>query len=271
MSPRALFLILAAGWVGALAPTARANDSALSYGGSPRPLDSHPTVSMKSELIKMVVGERVVTVDCRFVFENHGGTCKVRMGFPDQGRGAADPDEEGPKNPPTGTFNSFKSWVGGQPVKTTVARAAHSGNFWHVKTVTFPGHGTLEVRDIYTVDVGNSVGFEVPCSVQWTSYLLHTGASWHGNIGRSEIVVEFRRKGVKSPIAARAILKERPHPNFVDHANDPRAVYYNGPCRPTTDGMTMRFVRTNWRPTERDDIRLVFEVRRLKMPPSPGR
>jgi hypothetical protein len=218
---------------------------------------------MKSEVIRMEVGEQLVTVDCRFVFENHGPACKVRMGFPDQGRGADDPEEEGPQNPPKGTFNSFQSWVAGKPAKTMVDHAAHSGNFWHIKTVTFPAHQTLDIRDRYTVDVGNSVGFRVPCSVQWTSYLLHTGSSWHGNIGRSEILVTFKRKGVKAPISAREIRDRRPDPNYVNNANNPRLVFYHGPSKPTTNGKTLRFVRTNWRPTQKDDIHLVFEIHRL--------
>jgi hypothetical protein len=257
-------IILVAALVVGPVAAARANDTALQYGGTPRPLSGHPTVSMKSELIRMEVGERVATVDCRFVFDNQGPECKVRMGFPDQGRGAGDPDEEGQQNPPKGTFNSFRSWVAGKEVKTTVDRAAHSGNFWHIKTVTFPAHKTLEIRDRYTVDVGNTVGFDVPCSVQWTTYLLHTGASWHGNIGRSEVVVTFKRAGVKSPIVAREIRGDRPHPNYVEHGNNPRVVYYHGPCKPVVSGKTLRFVRTSWRPTTNDDIDVVFEIHRLR-------
>ena len=256
-------ILLAAGVL--LLPVAsRANDSALAYGGSPKMLKGHPTVSMKSEHVRIEVGEENSVVDCKFVFVNNGSTCKVRMGFPDSGSGESDPDAEGQVNPPKGTFKSFQSWVAGKPVKTRVIRADTQGDFWHVKTVTFPANRTLVVRDRYVVEVGGSVGFDVPMSVQWTSYVLHTGSSWHGPIGRSVVDVTFKRKGVRTPIRAKRIRDTGPRPNYAENLkSDKRAVYYKGPGRPSVTGKTLRFVRTNWRPAKKDDIHLVFDMRRL--------
>jgi hypothetical protein len=246
---------------------ARANDAALAYGGTPRPLTAHPTVSMQSEYIKLTVGEVDTMVDCRFIFVNHGPACTVRMGFPDQGRGAADPDEEGKRNPPTGTFKTFESWVGGKKVNTTVTRADHPGNFWHEKEVAFPANGTVEVRDRYTVEVGNSVGY-YPVEINETSYILHTGSSWHGNIGRSKIEVLFVRQHVKVPVIARRFDITNGKPSYLKTAgNNKHEVYYRGPCVPTVSGATLTFVRTNWHPTKEDDIDLVFETRRAQTTP----
>src|SRR5207253_2329223 len=62
-----------------------ANDTALTYGGSPRPLNGKTTVAMRSEFVRLEVGEKLVAVDCRFTFENRGSAHKVRVGFPDEG------------------------------------------------------------------------------------------------------------------------------------------------------------------------------------------
>ena len=78
----------------ALGVRASANDGGIHMGGSPGLLHGHPTVTMTGEVIKMTVDDAKVTVDCRFVFTNNGPACTVRMGFPDQGVGADDPDEE---------------------------------------------------------------------------------------------------------------------------------------------------------------------------------
>ena len=244
-----------------------ANDSALMWGGSPRPLNGHQSVSMKSEMIRIEVGEQDTRVDCRFVFENHGPTCRVRMGFPDQGRGAGDPDEDGRRKPVKGTFTAFDSWVGGTKVKTSIERAAHQGNFWHVKTVDFPGYKTLEIRDRYTVGISSSVGYRTPFSTHSTNYILHTGSSWHGNIGESIVEITFHQ-GVQAPIALHKIRTggADTDPNYAtDKSDDRHAVYYSGPSKPTASGKTLRFVRANWKPGPSDDIEVVFDMHQIKV------
>jgi hypothetical protein len=237
----------------------RANDTELTYGGTPRPLNGNTTVAMKSEYVKMVVGDKWVTVDCQFTFENRGPARKVRMGFPDEG-GEPDEGPDGKPLPPQGTFASFESWVNGKPVKTTVIKAADPGDVWHVKTVDFPADSTLRVRDRYTVEVGNSVAY-FPVSVHLARYVLHTGSSWRGPLGRSEIEVVFTRKSVRSPIVTKPMPKiDGRGPAAVTWSDDKRTVYFAGPCPPTVSGKTLRFVRTDWRPTAKDDIFLLFDL-----------
>ena len=236
---------------------AAANDTDISYGGSPRALSGHPTVAMHSEVVKVTVSRKSgVTVDCRFVFVNSGPACRVRMGFPDAGPAAY---EEDPNSKPVGQFTLFKSWVNGRQVSTHVARGGEGEGVWHVKEVAFPAGKTVEVRDLYTAPVGSSVGYD-HFSVAEADYVLHTGASWHGNIGRSEVDVKM------DPALAKAPLKLRPLYPGREHAigrYDRHTIYYRGPCKPVVSGQSLKFVRTNWRPTDDDDIYLVFDIRRL--------
>lgn len=247
-----------------LVSAASANDGGISFGGSPGLLKGHPTVLMRSEVIRMTVGEEVVTVDCRFVFENSGPACTVRMGFPDEGRGADDPDEDEPHNPPTGTFTSFRSYVDGHPVATQLIRAAARSRYWHAKTVVFPAHSRHVVRDVYTVTVGAQIT-PVNSNAHQTSYILHTGASWHGPIGRTEVIVKFDRKRMTGPLAPQRVTagqlrKSRGSPVWGrDWSKQRNRVYYQGPSRPEVDGTTLRFLRSNWRPASKDDIYLVFD------------
>jgi hypothetical protein len=244
---------------------ARANDGGISFGGSPRLLTGHPSVSMQSEIVRMRIGEEKVTVDCTFIFQNQGPACTVRMGFPDQGQGADDPDEEGVHNPPTSAFDTFKSYVNGKPISTKLVRSQQS-IFWHTKTVSFPANSHVVIRDVYTTSVGAHI--EEKGSVHLANYILHTGASWHGPIGRSEVIITFQSKHISAPLRpvpvhyAPEVVRRQYLVNKKIETTDwnkvTGRVYYVGPCAPTAHGNSLRFVRTNWRPTERDDIYLAF-------------
>ena len=83
--------ILRAAALALIVQAARADDGGISFGGSPHLLKGHATVAMKSEVVKMDVHDKVIKVDCRFLFHNSGPACTVRMGFPDEGTGAAEP------------------------------------------------------------------------------------------------------------------------------------------------------------------------------------
>ena len=248
--------------------TASANDGGISMGGSPGLLGSHPSVRMASELIKISVRGNRVRADCRFVFVNSGPACRVRMGFPDRGEGADDPDEESDpekvmKTPPHTTFDSFASWVDGRPVGTRLIRADLPGSYWHAKTVRFPGHSAVHIRDVYTQTLGGgivSAGGGVGSAAQ-VAYVLHTGASWHGAIGRTEVAIELpdpkpsRQLMLRSTAAASISGNGRDLRGRLPSEN---TVIWKGPCTPTVSGSTIRFVRTNWRPVEADDIELTY-------------
>lgn len=133
---------------------ARADDGGITYGGAPRLLAGHPSVSMQSEVVRMKVGRKRVRVTCDFVFHNSGRAGRVRMGFPDRGEGDGDPGRSDPKEAPKGTFLSYASWVDGKGVPTRIVRSSDSSQVWHAKTVSFAAGATRRVRDVYTLEAG---------------------------------------------------------------------------------------------------------------------
>jgi len=247
-------------------PLACADDGGISFGGNPHLMKGHATVSMKNEVVKMDVKDKVIKVDCIFVFHNSGPACTVRMGFPDQGLGAAEPYQGDPV--PTrnlkATFLTYDSWVDGKKVPTKLIPTNDRALYWHTKTVTFKGNSDCTIRDVYTLPPGGQVTNENGL-YQQTYYVLHTGASWHGPIGRAEVIVNFDPAVTKGPIQ----LKEMKslHEDFLGHLKwstlPTGTVIYECKEAPKLDGNTLRFVRTNFVPTKNDDIHLYYAYRQL--------
>ncbi|BDI28662.1 hypothetical protein CCAX7_007130 [Capsulimonas corticalis] len=240
---------------------ARADDGGITFGGSPRLLSGHKTIAMDSEVVTMDVRDQTVTVHCRFVFKNHGPACTVRMGFPDQARGerAFQDDPKKPPNP-NGTFNSFTSKVDGKPAPTSVViDAANNSNVWHAKTVAFGANQTHIVEDDYSTYVGGQIT-DHNSAISQTYYVLHTGSSWNGNIGRAEVIVRFHRKKMPGPLKAIDLRKiGNPEAGDIKLAPyGPNAVVWRGPSTPTIAGTTLRFVRSNFKPQYLDDVILYF-------------
>ena len=246
----------------------QANDGALSYGGTPRLMNGEGTVSMQSEVILMDIGLKEVKVDCRFVFKNHGSARTVRMGFPD----GDDYFRNNSDAKLVSAFSSFQSYIDGKPVKTTLVRGRNKTDktvLYHTKNVAFAKGQTRSVRDVYTVPVGGAMTDQSGYFAT-TFYILHTGSSWRGNIGRSEIIARFRRVKltkpeqdgrkyqIVSPLASSSLSGEE-FQSLKWTRPDREVVVYKGPGRPTVDRNTLRWVRTNWRPTKKDDVSLVFK------------
>lgn len=217
-----------------LAADATANDGRLASGGSPELLKGHPSVTMTSEFITITVNDDGVDVNCNFVFTNHGPACTVRMGFPDRGVGSLDPDEDEDstavlKTPPSTTFDFFRSYVDGHRVKTKLIRGSGEGEYWHTKSVRFAAHGVRRVRDVYSQRVGGGltvIGGRYARSSE-IGYILNTGASWHGSIGRTEIVVKFRTTHPKGTLKAIS-LADADDPGAVYLASQDNAVLWRG-------------------------------------------
>lgn len=251
-------------WSGVVAPPLKANDGGIAYGGTPGLLKAHPSVAMKSEVVRIVVGKSKVKVDCRFVFQNHGAACQVRMGFPDESYGDARGAEQDINEKPRSSFNSFKSSVDGVPVATALVKGKNadgSSMKWQAKNVRFGKHQRRIVRDVYEVELGGQIARQGFYST--AAYTLHTGASWRGNIERSEIIVSFDDtvKGQLVPLALSSLGKADGDTNFKWADYERGTVLYKGPSRPTVSGKTLRFVRTNWQPAAKDDIFLIFNHR----------
>jgi hypothetical protein len=253
--------------LGLVAQNAFANDGGIALGGNPRLLNSHPSVQMTSEHIRLTVEDRQVRVDCDFVFTNHGSGCVVRMGFPDVGIGAHDPDEETEipmAQPPHTTFTSFRSYVDGRLVTTKLIRADTEGHYWHTKSVRFPAHSVVHIRDVYTQRVGGGITEDGKGSAEQVGYIVHTGASWHGPIGHTQIDVTFHCSqihGTPVPVAVTNVARNGDGRALIRPVSSSDTVVWKGPCVPTVQGNTLRFVRTNWRPTTNDDLELTYGYR----------
>ncbi|MEO7717463.1 MAG: hypothetical protein ABIY70_14780 [Capsulimonas sp.] len=246
---------------------ARADDGGITFGGSPRLLSGHQTVAMESEVVTMDIGENAVTTHCRFVFKNHGPACTVRMGFPDRARGAnVIEDETGKAMAPHGTFQSFTSKVDGKPVKTEVLKDAKTpSDVWHAKTVAFGANQTHIVEDDYKTDIGGQMT-DYGSAVHQAYYVLHTGSSWRGNIGRAEVIVRFHRKTMPGPLKALDMRKISGNADGIIklYPYGQNAVAWSGPSTPTVSGTTLRFVRTNFNPQYSDDVILHFGDTKIK-------
>lgn len=255
----------AAGLVLCLATGAFADDADLSFGGAPRMMSGGTSVVMQSEVVRMTVGQNTVDVDCRFVFKNSGPACTIRMGFPDRGRGGSDPMEregESGTSQVAQTFKSFASYVDGRPVDTKVVQdASNKSDLWHIKQVHFGAGQTVRVRDVYRTVVGAQVsGLQnFRGETLSTYYVLNTGASWAGKIGRAEVDVTFKRPQLRNIHLVSYDSIGSPNPYNINwpklRAND---VVWRGPSRPSLDGNTLRFVRTDFKPAYKDDVLLFF-------------
>lgn len=238
------------------APLARANDGSITWGEAPSLTKNHPWVEMRSEVVRLKVGTRQTRVECDFVFVNHGPACTVRMGFPDH----TDDDHE--EQSTVTYFKGFRSFVDGREVKVQSANGPLEDGYrvkWSTKPVRFGARGTLlatrRVRDTYLVETGG----ETRTSVTVASYTLHTGSSWRGPIGRSEIIVSF--PGWRGPFRAVSLQKaySMTKDNDLGVVMKPAGtLLYKGPGKGRVEGQTLRWVRTKWRPGIDDDIQITF-------------
>jgi hypothetical protein len=253
----------------------RANDASLDLSGSPRLMAGHPSVRMQSERIFLRVEKNRVQADCRFTFVNTGPACVVRMGFPDDSyerRASASTDA-----PFKSGFTSFQSYVDGRAVPTRTESAADSptaggdNTLWRVKMVAFGARGkrnsVRRVREVYTVPIGSELTFLSSLA----GYTLHTGSSWKGPIGKSEVEVLFARPLGRRALRALSMADLNPTNRPLTEGDTieriagplkmPGTVVYQGPGRAQVlGGRSLRWVRTNWRPTKKDDIVLHFKM-----------
>ncbi len=250
----------------AFAGSARCDDGGISFGGNPHLLKGHPSIAMQSEVVNMVIGKELIKVDCKFVFHNSGPACVVRMGFPDEGQGAEEPYQGDPV--PTGpglkaTFLSYDSYVDGKKVATKLVPTNDRTLYWHTKNVSFPAKSDRIIRDVYTLKPGGQVTSENGL-YQQTYYVLHTGASWRGPIGKAEIVVNFAPDVQTVPIKLRALSSfsgDLPHLKWSQLPAG--TIVYEGLSEPKVQDRQLRFVKDNFKPTKKDDVHLYYAYRQL--------
>lgn len=234
---------------------AHADNAALTSGGQPKMMDHHPTVRMESEAVKLTVHWDRVDTDCSFVFANDGPACVVNMGFPDFGLLAYSQK----LTEPASMFTKYASYVDGKPVSTKLVLGQGPGEQWQTKKVAFPAHGKRLVREVYSTELGG-VGVRPPIAL--ASYLLHTGASWKGTIGKAVVTVtvapDCDLTGPLDPLYG--TLQQSFREKGMARLRKPNGVIVTGPCQPQVQGLTLTFVKENWRPTKNDDILVGFTM-----------
>lgn len=254
MNHKALFVL---GFT-VVAGMAAANDGWVGNGGSPKLMAPHPTVRMLREKVRIHVAKDKITVEAEFWFRNGGPTTSTNVGFPDE---SSDPDGQP-------VLKNFRSWIDGKPVKTAFRSSENDGD-WHVKRVTFPKGKIVHIRDRYVTNIGvGRLGFKETFA-NYVSYVVHTGSSWKGTIGETDLKVTIdpslpRPRRLMPDKTYDAILKD-PNPTkripaFIRrHRN---TVFYRGIGTPKRNGRELIFNRKDWRPTEEDDLFLTLNPRR---------
>lgn len=177
-----LVLLLIALAVGA----ALGDDSAMSgESGNPQLMKEHPSIQMVRE--DVTINPVTQKVTARFVFHNSGPATTVLMGFPEHDSGDAGFSSNHPRFPE----NKFVSLIDG--VKVQVSPIVRPGEWaidnytvWWTKSVYFAAGQTRIVDDNYS-----GGGGDIATGNKWFNYVLKSGASWNGPIGRAVITCDM--------------------------------------------------------------------------------
>jgi hypothetical protein len=160
------------------------NDSAVvGVSGVIKPMESHPSIVLRSHVVKIKITPEYADVDCTFVLHNTGKATSVLIGFPESGGGDIVVPKMG--------FEYFRSYVDGKRVQVRVQeqrRDVDPGGYfrWYLKRVRFGAGQTRVIRNVYRAPLG-----AISTGHDFFDYILTTGASWKGKIGRSDIIVEL--------------------------------------------------------------------------------
>jgi hypothetical protein len=175
---------------------------------------------MWSEKVDLDVHAKFDRTVATFEFKNSGPACTVRMGFPDFGLWAYDY----PHKKPETIFKTFQSYVDGKPVATKLELGADEREQWRVKDVWFPEDGTVTVEEEYTTEVGGIADKVVMAAA---AYIVHTGASWKGPIGRADFAVHFRPDTeLPTPFQVKYVANPKsPSNDLEEHVAKPGGIY----------------------------------------------
>lgn len=173
----------------AAAGSGLANDTSYEGQGETVWAVGNDQIEMVSEkvVINYNLKEDKFFTDCLFEFKNTGGPTEVTVGFPDHTE--APPWEEGEKEP---TITDFRCWADGKEVPTQIKAGIPSPvykDLTHKRVFVWPmsfkGGETHKVRNTYSFrGMSNVLGR------RGADYILRTGKTWRGVIGKAEIVVQ---------------------------------------------------------------------------------
>lgn len=195
-----------AGLVVLLANISYADDGALNQGhDGPEPLNvkagEESPVRMVSEELEFHFTRKTTGVVARFHFLNPtAATVRQTFGFPDEALASERAKTEDPDNE-VGPIENMKSFVGGKERPSKIefgyVKWANDGSCWlpsnkkdgllmawHTLTVDFPPGREVVVERDYDAPNGSAV-----YDVILFEYIVHTGSSWKGNIGKLRATV----------------------------------------------------------------------------------
>jgi hypothetical protein len=196
----------------------RADDSAMNEGAyGPEPVGdisgTESVIAMTSETLEIAFGRQFTDVTARFTFRSSKkeGVARQLVGFPDVGAAVAESARRSPKGDApwinednvVGPLKDLKTFVDGRQVKSEKqfgyvktgapdsdepwwkAGTPKDGTLmaWHVMWVEFPPGRDVTIERRYRTPNGAQVAGEGTQSMFFT-YIVATGGSWKGPIGR---------------------------------------------------------------------------------------
>jgi len=259
----------------AVGVAARADDGILYSFGAPKLMHGESTVRMVREFVSAKVYTAHADVYCRFVIRNDGPPVNARIGFPD---GSDHIYEDG--ETPGPDMEDFRSRVDGNPVSTRVESpqaGSAQARFYHVKTVHFGPRQTRVIEDWYrgalsggatdAVLAARKGGHEGLYAMEF-EYVMESGGSWKGNISEATMRVDFMQKQVQHLHAVpQAQFGSPEQPIMLKRLPRKNVVSWAGFSKPTVSGNRMVFRRRNFKPTEKDNVYLIFDWRRFNDSP----
>ncbi|MCL4424253.1 MAG: DUF4424 domain-containing protein [Firmicutes bacterium] len=189
-SPLLLFLILLLMFANAVA---WADDASLGRRGEAVRLLNNDQVAMVEERVALSLeGLSRTRVDATFVFRNTGPACRVLMGFPE-----GVPETERKNFGDDLGLHDFKTWIDGQSIPAEREKGSPPGQdsgrakqypYWWTWELPFGVREAHQVRNSYWVKNHSWSNSSV-----LTGYVLETGASWKGSIGKVRVSLDLGR------------------------------------------------------------------------------
>lgn len=193
-----------------------ANDAyVVAAGGNILPFDgekstSHPTISMKSELIQIELLPEKYHVHVDFEFFNDGTDSTIKVGFPQWKFGTTE----------TSLIENFKSTLNGQPQSYEIMDGGEILQYytemitkWFVREITFPENSITKT----------SVDYDCAYSHQGyykgVDYLFGTGKTWKTPIGTQTIEITNRTDEIIQDVIFREGKKYVPVKDRADVIN----------------------------------------------------
>lgn len=260
--------LIAATCLAASAPSALANDGAIgTRGGTVRPVGD-TDIRMDSEAVQVICLADYALYRIDFKFTNRtGGAKRVKLGFPF-------PDFDNEQEANLGESpGGFLAWLNGRPLAVRQEKGvdtdgeAEWGVVWFTHEADFPpGDSMVTVFYAGAPDSGIVVpehleGVDLPAGMsserlinEAYPYLVHTGAGWSGDIGRTVIrytlSCEFEGFAIEERIRGEARMMAGA--DRADRAANLEAY------RKSADGRTYEWVYTDYEPTMAHDVMLPF-------------